>query len=164
MRKIGSIQFQQVPHQGNDCQPLLFADCADLVPEPVPVQCNDLEHECDTLGVETIMRAWGYAIGVREPGCTEGCCAGNDDSQTICTPYNDSGADSLLFMPLCIREINKPDIAVLPRVSAPVISKKPSARCRSPFLTHRDPFGWACRGTLLLLRCRGQSVPLNRTA
>jgi hypothetical protein len=38
------------------------------------------------------MRAWGYTIGVREPGGNDGGCAGNYDSQTICSPYNDGGA------------------------------------------------------------------------
>jgi hypothetical protein len=48
MPKKRLIQFQQVPYQGNDRQPLLFTDGADPVLEPLPVQSNDLKYESNT--------------------------------------------------------------------------------------------------------------------
>lgn len=49
------IQMQQVPDKSNDRQPVLFTDGANPVLEPFPIQCNDLEYERNTLGIEAIV-------------------------------------------------------------------------------------------------------------
>ena len=50
------IQVQQVPDESNDREPVLLTDCTDPVLEPLPVQCNDLEYESNTLDIEAVVR------------------------------------------------------------------------------------------------------------
>jgi hypothetical protein len=96
------IQFQQVPYQGNDRQPLLFADGTDPVLEPFMVQSNDLEHESNALSIEAIVRAGGNDTGMREPGAAHAARQRDNEGKTVSTSYNNSWPDSPLFMPFCV--------------------------------------------------------------
>jgi hypothetical protein len=43
------IQVEQVPDKSNNREPLLFTNGTNPVPEPLAIQCNDLEYECNDL-------------------------------------------------------------------------------------------------------------------
>jgi hypothetical protein len=49
-----SIQVQEIPYQGYNGLPLVLTDRTDPVPEPLAIKCNDLEYQCDALGIEAI--------------------------------------------------------------------------------------------------------------
>jgi len=49
------IQVEQVPDKGNNRTPLRFTDSTNPVPEPLVVQCNDLEYECNAFCIKAVV-------------------------------------------------------------------------------------------------------------
>jgi len=96
------IQFQQIPDKSNNRQPLLFTDGTDPVLEPVPVKSNDLEYECDAIGIEAVVRTWGEDIRMRESGTTHAAGQRDDQGKTVCTSHNNCRSDTPLFMSFSI--------------------------------------------------------------
>ena len=91
------IQVQQVPDKSNDREPLLFTDGTDLVPEPFPVQSNDLEYEGNTLGIETVMRVGGDGEGMREPGAAHAAGQRDDKDDPVRATDNNCWSHSPLL-------------------------------------------------------------------
>ncbi|MGA9085658.1 MAG: hypothetical protein WB284_02960 [Methanoregula sp.] len=56
------------------------------MPEPLPVESNDLEDEGDALGIEAVMQIRGEQVRMREPGAAEVTCERDDKDKTVCTP------------------------------------------------------------------------------
>jgi hypothetical protein len=104
--------MQQVPYQGHESEPLLLTDRADAVPEPFPVQGNDLEHERNAVDIKAVVLAWRQDVRMRKPGAADAAGQRDNKSNTVRVSHDNRRPDSPLFMPFCISKIDKPDVAV----------------------------------------------------
>jgi hypothetical protein len=96
------IQFQKIADKSNNRLPLLFTEGTDPVLEPIPVKGNDLEYECNAIGIEAIMRTWIEDIRMRESGTTHAAGQWDNNGKTVCTSHNYCRPDTPLFMSFCI--------------------------------------------------------------
>src|SRR5208283_3878914 len=104
---------QQIPDESNDREPVLLTDCTDTVLEPFPVQCNDLEDESNTLGIEAVVRVRRNGEGMGEPGAAHAAGQRDDKDEPVRTSDNNCGSHPPLLMSFCISEIHEPDSTVL---------------------------------------------------
>lgn len=105
------------------------------MPEPFPVQGDDLEYESNALGIETIVRIRRNNQGMREPGAAHAAGQRDDKDEPIRTTNNYCWSHSPLLMSFCIGEIHEPDSTIFCMKTAFAIfiwgMRRPSLMCVS---------------------------------